>query len=236
MARTRTLTLLRDDVRAIADAQGATARHTDASLTREINQAIQRFREWVSEEGFPLYLTPYAATLTAGATSPYAWKELDLSAISPAMLHVYGVDVTINGRICQLDAIPWEQRNDYQGASGPTNGYPVAFMRYGFKLGILPAPSSTMTATVWYLPVGTDLSADSDTFDGFAGWEEWVRWDVLVMLYTRDQLPVLLEHAKGERDRLRMELQTKLRKDRPSVTRRRDVAGRRGTRFPWGTY
>jgi len=228
---------MRDDIRWIADVQGATLRHSDNDLTREINQAIQRFREWVTDEGYPLFLSPYATTFAGGPTGAYSWLEVDLSAVSPAVAHVDSVELTINGRRCQLDKVPWEHRNEYQGWSGPTNGYPVAWVQYAdSKIGILPPPMGTLQATVWYLPVAADLSADGDTFNGYVGWEEWLRWEVLCRLLTRDQYPQLQAGALAERDRLRSELSARLRKDRPSVIRRRDVAGRRGARFPWGVW
>jgi hypothetical protein len=236
VGRTRELVDMRTDLRWLADVQGALLRHEDGDLNREINQSIQRFREWTTDEGFPLYLQPYTTALTGGPTAPFSWLELDLSAITPALAHVNSVEVTINGRRCQLDQVPWEQRNDYQGWSGPANGYPVAWVRYGFKLGILPPPMGSIAATVWYLPVFADLVNDSDTFEGYSGWEEWLRWDCFCTLLTRDQYPQLIANAQGERDRLRGEITARLRKDRPSVVRRRDVAGRRGTRFPWGVW
>src|SRR6187551_1501564 len=113
MARTRSLTDLIADVRNLADIEGATLRHTDLRITREINQSIQRFREWVTEEGFGLYLTPYTVNLTVGATSPYVWREVDLSALNPSLAHVQGIECIMQGQAYDLDKVPFESRNEY---------------------------------------------------------------------------------------------------------------------------
>jgi len=223
VARTRSLTDLIADVRNLADIEGATLRHTDLGITREINQSIQRFREWVTEEGFGLYLTPYTVNLTVGATSPYVWREVDLSILNPPVAHVQAVECIANGQAYDLDKIPFESRNEYL----QQNAEPAAWILYGDALGILPPPQSTYPITVWYLPIFVDLVAGTDTFDGIVGWEEWVRWNCLIPLLTRDQYAALIDNAVARVEQMKAELKTKLRGDRPSVTRRRDVRGGR---------
>lgn len=223
MARTRTLDELIGDVRSLADIEGATLRHSDTRIKRDINQSIQRFREWVTEEGFSLYLTPYTVNLTVGATSPYVWREVDLSALNPPLAHVQAVECIVNNVACDLDKIPFESRNEYS----QQNGIPAAWIQYGDTIGILPPPQSAYAITVWYLPLGTDLVDGTDTFDGFAGWEEWLSWNCLITLLTRDQYPGLIDNAVARTEQLKAEMKAKLRSDRPSVTRRRDVRGNR---------
>lgn len=226
MARTRTLDELIGDVRSLADIEGAELRHTDARIKRDINQSIQRFREWVTDEGFSLYLTPYTVNLTTGATSPYVWREVDLSALNPPLAHVQAVECIVNGCAYDLDKVPFESRNEYsQQASQP-----AAWIQYGETIGILPPPQSDYAITVWYLPIHVDLVDGTDTFDGLAGWEEWLVWNCLITLLTRDQYPGLIDNAVARTEQLKQEMKTKLRGDRPSVTRRRDVRG--GREFP----
>lgn len=235
MARTRSLTNLIADLRSLADIEGAVLRHPDLKITRELNQSIQRFREWVTEEGFAVFLTPYTVNLTTGATSPYVWREVSLAALNPTVAHVQSVECIVSGNAYDLDKIPFESRNEY----AQTNAQPAAWIQYGDVIGILPPPDSTYAITVWYLPVFTDLVNGSDTFDGMVGWEEWVRWNTVIALFTRDQYPALLDNAKERCEALKNEMRTKLRGDRPSVTRRRDVrAGREGGRWPnrWHGY
>jgi hypothetical protein len=235
VSRSRSLLQMRTDLRWQADQLGATLRHDDTSLTRIINQSIQRWREWVSEQGSPLYLTPHSGTLTVGPTSPYAFGTLDFFSWVPGPVHVYQLEVTVNGQVLDVPQIPFEQRNQYQGIFGPTptgatQSIPVGFFRYGTTLGIVPPPQSAYPYTAWYMGVGVDLIADGDLFDGIAGWEEWLTWDCLIKLLVRDHDQGAYAVATTERDRLQAEFQQRLRQDRPSVAKRYDMRGMRNRR------
>lgn len=235
MARTRALSQILTDIRWQSDQLGATLRHDDPSLTRAINQSIQRWREWVCEQGSPLYLTPHSGTLTVGPTAPYAFGTLDFSAWTPTALHIYQLEVTVNGQILDVPQLPFEQRNQYQGVFGPTptgstQSIPVGFFRYNSILGIVPPPQSAYPYTAWYMGLFTDLSAPSDTFDGIAGWEEWLNWDVLIKILVRDRDQEAYSTATTERDRLQADFEQRLRSDRPSVVKRYDLRGMRNRR------
>lgn len=223
------------DLRWQADQLGATLRHDDTSLTRALNQSIQRWREWVSEEGSPLYLTPHSGTLTVGATAPYAFGTLDMSGWAGTPVHIYQLEVTVNGQVLDVPQIPFEQRNQYQGIFGPiptgsTQSVPVGFFRFGNVLGIVPPPQSAYAYTAWFMGLFPDLVAPTDTFDGIAGWEEWLNWDCLVKILVRDRDPAIYTLATTERDRLQAEFSQRLRQDRPSVVKRYDLRGMRNRR------
>lgn len=205
--RTRTLTNLLADVRWQADQLGATVRHDDSSLTRALNQSIQRFREWVSDNGFAYYLVPSTpGSLPVGATSPYAFGQLDISAVTPAVVRIYGLDVTVNGEIISLDPVAFGERNSFQHFED-SGGIPVAFSMYSnTKIAILPPSQSAYQYVLWYLPVASDLSSGSDTFDGIAGWEEWLVWDMLIKIIVRDDAPNAAQIALTERDRIQADI------------------------------
>lgn len=201
--RTRQLSDLLLDIRWQADQLGATLRNTDTQLTRALNQSIQAFREWISDNGFSYYLKPSTGVLPVGATSPYAFGQLTISAISPAVVRVYGLDVKVNGIIYGLDAVAFAERNRYQTVDTNTSGIPVAFTMYdNNQIAIMPPALSAYPYTLWYLPVSTDLAAGSDVFDGIAGWEEWLTWDVLVKLVVREKEPAIASVALSERDKV----------------------------------
>ena len=202
MARTITLANLRSLIQWQADIAGLTLRHTSASLTTAINSSIQRFREWISDNGFQYYLTHKTGTLGTGATSPHVFYELDMTAFSPTVVRVYGFDVEVNGERHQLDPIDFRDRNAFQDRNN-ANGIPVAFTMYNdVKLALLPPPGSPYTYVLYYLPVAADLSGESDTFDGKAGWEWWIVWDVFHSILHRDANPELLASVKMERDKI----------------------------------
>ena len=186
MARTVTLSQLRTDVSVQCDFTiGASGRYTPTILTRYLNQSVQRFRERISNEGMTHYLVSTTGTVTSGATSPYAFKSLDISAAAPNVVRVYGVDLTVNGIVKTLAHRPFQERNDY-GAPSIT-GEPMAWAMYQTtSIALMPAPGQSYSYTVWYLPLLADMVADGDTFDGVAGWEQWIVWDVVCQLIARD--------------------------------------------------
>jgi hypothetical protein len=224
---------MRADVRWLADTQSLTLRHTDLDLTRAINQSIQRFRELVSSHSINHYLISVTKSTSAGATAPYPFQVLDLSSEVQPVTRVYSVDATVNGTIVPLTAEQFSARTDYQGMQGP----PAAFASMTtYRLAIMPAPDASYPLVVWYLPQLPDLSADGDTFDGIAGYEEWVDWDVLIKLFQRDQYPQLYQTATAERDRLKADMIHALGGvNQRAVGVRRDTVGQRraNVRMRW---
>ncbi len=199
MARNVTLSQLRTDVAAQADVvTSASGRYTPTLLTRRINQSVQRFRERICAEGIAHYLVSTSGTLSAGATSPYSFQELDLSNVSPSIVRVFGVDITYSNVVSTLAHRPFQERNDFGGPS--TTGIPRAWAAYNTrKVAVMPAPDQNYAYTVWYLPVVADLSADGDTFDGVAGWEDWIVWDVVCQIIARDTYPTAYQQATQQR-------------------------------------
>ncbi len=187
MSRNVTLLQLRTDITTQADIVGGTARYATATLNRFINQSIQRFRERLSSEGAQHYLVSATGSLGIGVTSPYPFYVLDLTALAPSIVRVYGVDVTFNGGIVRtISHVPFASRADYGGSV--VLGEPMAWANVNTrKLAIMPGPNQAYVYVVWYLPVLADLAADGDTFDGVAGWEDFIVWDVVCRLIVRDQ-------------------------------------------------
>lgn len=208
MARNVTLSQLRTDIADQADitgAVGASSRYTPTQLNRIINQSIQRFREKISNEGATRYLVSTSSTLSAGATSPYPFYVLDLSAVSPSIVRTYGLDITVNNVVRTLKHVPFTRRGEYGGPN--YRDIPQAWAHYqGNKLAIFPPSNATYTYVCWYLPVLADLSADGDTFDGVSGWEDFIVWDCLCRLIMKDQYPQAYQMASGERDRVWMDI------------------------------
>jgi hypothetical protein len=198
VSRTVTLEQLRADVRDQADIAGATTRHAATLLNRYINQSVQRFRERVSGEGVQHFLTSATGSLGTGATSPYSFYALDLSAL--AIVRTYAVDVTINGVTKTLVHVPFASRNEFGGPTAMSE--PVAWANYQTaKVAIFPAPNQAYTYVAWYLPVLPDLTQNTETFDGVAGWEDYVTWDVVSKVIVRDKYPqafAMAEKLKAE--------------------------------------
>lgn len=228
MARERTLGELKGDLRYLADAQGLTLRHTDSDITRALNQSIQRFRGKVSAEGLTHFLLYTSGTMPVGVTSPFGFGVIDLTAVTPACVQIYGIDVQFSGGCWDaLDAVEFTERNRYASEYGNQTRPPVAFANFQTcKAGIFPASDSAYPYVAWYLPLFEDLANDSDAFDGVAGWEEWVVWDATIPMINRDQYPQAYAMATAERaERWNDIIRVAAKVNRGSVTRRRDTWG-----------
>lgn len=184
MSRPVTLAQLRADIAQQADVAGSTARHVPSLLNRLINTSIGRFRERLSTEGSTIYLSSAYGTLTAGVASLYPFGLLDLTSAPTMLVKAYGVDVTIGTEVRPLTPVPFEERASY----GAAPGEPRAWTQWGrTHLAILPAPQAAYPYTLWYLQHLAPLVSDSDAWDGVAGWEEYVTWDVVCRVLVRDQ-------------------------------------------------
>lgn len=226
MSRTRTLTEMIADVRFQADLQGFTVRHTDADITRLLNQAVNEHRRDVSLEGVTNYLAVYSSTFTAGNTSPHKFGVLDLSSgPNPALVHLYGLDLVINDEQRTLHAVSLSERSDYGGSPAEPEAWaPMT----AYKYAIFPAPATAYTYIAHYLPKFTDLATGSDTFDGVEGYEDDVLWRTVVRLIARDQFPTAFQMAVQERERATAKcLATAKQQGKGVIHRRRDTWGAR---------
>lgn len=198
--RTVTLAQLRQDIQNQADIAGLTARHGATLINRTINQSRQRFRERLSGEGARHFLTVATGTLGVGATSGYPFLSLDLSGVS-GIVRVYGLDIkSTGGAWKRLEHTSFEDRCKYGGGHPGSVGEPSVWAEWNTtKLAILPPPDRAYDYVAYYLPVLDDMAADADTWNGVAGWEDFVVWDVVVRVHVRDQGTEAYQLAVSER-------------------------------------
>ena len=92
-------------------------------------------------------------------------------------------------------------------------------------LQILPIPDQVYTISVYYVPAPVLLSADSDTCDGIAGFEEWVVLDAAIRCLQKEESDVSFLAAEREKVEARIR---NLRDDRDAgdAPRVQDVRGR----------
>ena len=245
MARSRTIAELEEAVRWQADIEEAELRHTSEKVRHAINQSIQRFREKISDNGSPYFLTSHSGQIPAGAAKDingqeFAWGALDITGIQPGVVRIYGLDLSLNSINFELKAVTFKERNNYQ-TRYTLQQVPIAFFNYNENmLGIVPVPDKGYTYTLWYLPELPILMDDGDTFNpGVPGAEEWVVWDVLIKLLTRDNYPRLLNVAQATRDDLWRDIIHRANKhQRSGPATRLDTRGqsRRNRRRAWFSF
>lgn len=202
--RTVTLAQLRQDIQNQADIAGLTQRHGVTLLNRQINQSIQRFRERISSEGAQHFLTVATGVMQSGPTDGFPFYSLNAGAQASGIVRIFGVDVQRpDGTWHRLEHTTFQDRTRYGGGSPGAVGQPRVWAEYRTAtLAIMPPPAQTMSYVVWFLPVMNDLQSDSATFDGVAGWEDYVVWDVTCRIIGRDQYTAVYPMLSAERDRI----------------------------------
>lgn len=219
MSRTRTLAQLRADVCDRADIKdgGTTGRHTSANLNRRINQAIQQYQRLVTECGSPVYLKQTATTTgTSSTVDANNWAPRDYLALPTDFYHLHGIDITLGGTTVSMTDFMSSERNMYRDA--PTwltsngVGIPAYYQLSGYNAAgsqivrVLPGANAAYACVIWYLPIATELSGDSDTFDGLAGYEEWVVYRAAMDSLVKDGTSPAYQACAAEAQRLEAQM------------------------------
>lgn len=200
MARTRTLAQLRGDVCDRADVVdgGTTGRYTSVRLNRYVNEAIQKYQAAVIETGGQDWFMKRTGVLTMSTSTTrdaVGWSPNMYVALPSDFLEIIGIDLIINGRSFPLQQFERAERTMFQPDPwlvGNNVGQPVYFRiggtnNSGSKLAqIIPFAGSAYSYEILYVPVLADLSSDSDTFDGVAGFEEFVIDSAAAMVLLKD--------------------------------------------------
>lgn len=199
----RTMLAIEGDITQRYSIAGVTARHTtgaNGTIRPIFNESWRQLREIVSmaSDGSYLVGTAFANLPTTAAVTGETYAEVDwpLDAIG-----VYGVRVlpAAGARPYPLKRIPFAAYQDYQSsnlilnsASGMPIGYTSRLLPDGVtstetvgKVMITPVPTRG-TYRLWYLQAFTAKLADTDTFNGMAGFHRWAVLDTCIQMLGTD--------------------------------------------------
>ena len=181
MARTRTLAELRTECRQRTEMEGSTF-VADAELTRYLNQSIAKLHgKLVRAYGDQYFRTASTVSTVAGT---------DTVVLPTTFFRLLGVDVVIGGITQSLEPIDWSRRADYANVGAVWSaGYPIVYSigASGGKLQLYPVPNGVYSLTMHYIPHATVLASDSDTFDGYSGWEHYVVLDTCIAMLAKEE-------------------------------------------------
>lgn len=217
MARTRTISELISDVRALADVESETDRHPDSQLTRWINEGIADYRREFKEH----FLTRATDTLTGGTAT------LALPSDYGEMYRVEITSSTVNKYVLH----PYEsaEAQDFNyGYIGDKQSLPQAYRIEGTDLRFIPTPDTNYSVTLVYLAESTDLvdTPEGETFDPrIDGGERWVVLYAARQVAIRDLSP-RLSALDTEFSIVNRRLKATLPRN-PGPGRRVDTRGRR---------
>lgn len=139
-----------------------------------------------------------------GARPFYKLLGVDLSLNNPA-----------NNAFLTLKKFEFISRNNYIYPQLTANLLTVGGLRYrlmGNQIELIPVPSATQVARIWYIPRMLELLADNDLVDGVSGWTEYIildaaikalqkeESDVTVLLAQKQALMARIESAAENRD------------------------------------
>lgn len=175
MARTKTLTQIRDRIRSLGEIRSIYV--SDDQLREEINQSIAELYDKLVASSQDYYEDEQLINVVAG-TASYALPSDYYKTI--------GVDVKRSDNSYQsLRKYNISERNNYDiyGTAGVNREWSLYRVRGG-NLTIIPEPNWTEVEGIKhiYIPTPPSLTNADDTFDGIAGWEDWVVYDCCVKI------------------------------------------------------
>jgi hypothetical protein len=136
-------------------------------------------------------------------------------------LELIGIDLTIGQTVFSLQPFEQAERNQFRDSPswllGQNTGQPVYYRVGGTNQAasqvcqLIPYANSAYTYEILYLPVITDLSGDSDTFDGRAGFEEYVVNQAAISVLLNDGNTQTPLYGSILQDRQEMEQEMKFK-------------------------
>lgn len=168
MARTVTLSDMRTRVRQRADMVNSTF-VTDAEVNQFINDAIAELYDLLMQKFGDDYFT------VSGPETSFVTNQLDY-ALPDDFLKEVGVDLKIDSQNwVTLKPFMFTERNRFNNIlSRGVLAYNTTYYKLvGNNLQFTQIPGNNTKFRLWYIPYQPVLVSDSDTFDGFNGWEKY---------------------------------------------------------------
>lgn len=177
MSRTRTLANLISDCRQRANMENSTF-ITDAEITEYLNQELaELWARLVQGEGQP----HLRSSTTISATNGTA-----LYALPADFWRLQEVVATIGGVTGNLTPFMPVEHGWLQSASPWGVTSPVRYRLQGGNIEFLPA-TQNFSATLYYTPCQTRLVNNSDTFDGFNGYEVAAIYGAVATMLAKEE-------------------------------------------------
>ena len=198
MANPRTLQELRDEIRDRADVREA--QWPDPELDRLINQQLLRLYRLLVSVNKDYYVDEDTVSVVAG-TAAYS--------LPGTFWRLLGVDVLEGSRWYPLRRYTFAERNQHQGNSSKVS---TRYRIMGENLRLRPTPTWAGTLTLHFIPTLPTLVNPGDTFEGFAGFEEYAvvnaalaikeaaEEDVQALMIERKALYSDIKQSAAERD------------------------------------
>lgn len=221
MARTATLEEMRNRAYQRGGFESALARFPEAEVTAYLNESIADLWDQILRaRGFDGYEASTTISTVAGTT---------VYAVTAAFYELLSVSIDLGaGR----GSVPMQrfsslERPELENPATWGDGQPYAYKLVGNNIELLPTPLAAYSVEVRYIPTSTELSGDSDTFDGINGWEEWAVVDAARKMATKERDWELVGNLQADLRRLEDRIKVMAgSRDRANPRRVVDVRGR----------
>ncbi len=178
---------------------------TDDELNFYINQSIAELHDMLVQAYGSDYYVKNVTFQTVGQQEAY-----DLSTIitDDDFYKLRALDARLNGDDWfTLQRFNFNERNRFQHFGvwdylGITN---VRYRIVGNELRFVPIPDSTVDVRVWYVPRAATLVADTDTYNDFNGWIEYVIVDCAIKMLNKEESDVSVLLAEKQLLKRRIE-------------------------------
>lgn len=183
-----TLATLKTRCRDRADMTGSDFIEDD-ELLEYINSSYTELYDILVSK-FEDYYTPAPTAFTIASGNTYT--------LPSDFYKLRGVDYLISGSdYVPLRRFNFNERNANTRIHNLRNAPIIKYRVTGNKLYIEPADNAVGSYQLWYIPLFTPLSSDSDTIDGVNGWEEYIVVDVAIKMLEKEESDTTsLERAK----------------------------------------
>lgn len=163
---------------------------TDSELNFYINQSISELHDMLVQSYGSDYYVKSVIFQTVGQQEAY-----DLSTIitDDDFYKLRGLDARLNGDDWfTLQRFNFNERNRFQHFGvwdylGITN---VRYRILGNEIRFVPIPDRDIDVRLWYVPRAVQLSADTDTYNDFNGWIEYVIVDCAIKMLNKEESDV----------------------------------------------
>ena len=178
---------------------------TDDELNFYINQSIAELHDLLIQSYGEDYYVKNITFQTVGQQEAY-----DLSTVitDDDFYKMRAVDAQLNGDDWfTLQRFNFNERNRFQHFGvwdylGITN---VRYRVVGNEIRFVPIPDSTVNVRLWYIPRAVTLAADTDTFNDFNGWIEYVIVDCAIKMLNKEESDVSVLLAEKQLLKRRIE-------------------------------
>ncbi len=156
-----TLATFRERVLQAVDAEGSSFVETP-ELNRFVNGSLDALYDKLVAVWEDYYARDVSVSLTGASHS-----------LPADFYKLLGIDVQVSStQWLALVECPWAERNRWRSATG-MRPEDVRYMLRGQALQFLPGFGTPMPAVLSYIPLRTQLVADTDAADFPQSWEEW---------------------------------------------------------------